>query len=154
MTIRVGIIGAGTTGRAHAISIVRDNKGAALAAISELEERNVAALRSVIGAIRKFAYREDVIASPDVDAVIIASPDYTHTGYTAACIREGKPVLCEKPLAYTAAECRKIVFQAAAPEAPAVLVGFMRRFEPAHCARKTELAREEIGLRASSAVAT
>ncbi|WP_277749325.1 Gfo/Idh/MocA family oxidoreductase [Solirhodobacter olei] len=145
MTIRVGIIGAGTMGRAHAIAIDREIKGAALAAVSEPEERNVAALRAAIGPVAIFADPEDLITSPDVDAVIIASPDHTHAGYTAACIRRGKPVLCEKPLADTSAACRQIASHAASPEAPPVLVGFMRRFDPAYRSLKMELARDEVG---------
>ncbi len=39
-----------------------------------------------------------VIHDPDVGAVLIASPDSTHADFTIACIKAGKPVLCEKPL--------------------------------------------------------
>lgn len=41
---------------------------------------------------------ESVIARADVDAVIVASPDFTHAPLSKACIAAGKPVLCEKPL--------------------------------------------------------
>ena len=76
-----------------------------------------------------------------VDAVIIASPAYTHEAYTLACIAAGKPVLCEKPLA-TSAE--------AAAHRPgrtpgALTVGFMRRYDPGYRALKAQLDAGAIG---------
>ena len=44
---------------------------------------------------------EALIASPDVDAVVICSPDFTHAELVLACLEAGKPVMCEKPLALT-----------------------------------------------------
>lgn len=139
MTIRVGIIGAGTMGRTHALAIAHDIKDATLVAVSEPQKDNVTTLLSAVDDFRVIEDPEDLITAPDVDAVIVASPDHTHARFTTACIRNGKPVLCEKPLADTAAACREIVSCAAEHKAPSVLVGFMRRFDPAYRALKTEM---------------
>src|SRR5262245_3327961 len=76
----------------------------------------------------------EVIASPDVDAVIVASHDKTHAELTIASVSAGKPVMCEKPLAPSAAECERVVrAEGNAPAAlPLVSVGFMRRFDPGY----------------------
>src|SRR5215207_8530207 len=50
-----------------------------------------------------------LINSPEVQAVIIASPDHTHGDFVLAAIRAGKPVLCEKPLAATSEDCLRII---------------------------------------------
>ena len=54
-----------------------------------------------------------VIADDAVDAVIIASHDSTHAALALAAVRAGKPVLCEKPLAPTLAECVEVVARGA-----------------------------------------
>ncbi len=76
-----------------------------------------------------------VIRSTEVDAVLVASSDATHAEYVHACLELRKPVLCEKPLAPTAAECAAIVSAEDAVTAggrPLVSVGFMRRFDPGY----------------------
>jgi predicted dehydrogenase len=55
-----------------------------------------------------FASREELCASPDVDAVFITSPDAMHLDDASLAIRHGKAVLCEKPLAMNAAEAGAI----------------------------------------------
>jgi predicted dehydrogenase len=61
--------------------------------------------RSAPGAA--FADARDLVADPGVDAVVIASPPDTHVMLVLACLEAGKPVLCEKPLAATAADTRR-----------------------------------------------
>jgi predicted dehydrogenase len=57
------------------------------------------------------AYRDfrDLIVRPDLDAVVIATPDHWHAVQTIWTCREGKDVFCEKPLALTIREARAMV---------------------------------------------
>ncbi len=73
-----------------------------------------------------------VAADPDLDAVVIASPDDTHADFAIAAIEHGKYVLCEKPLASTAADAERVVDAERAAGRALVQVGFMRQFDPAH----------------------
>jgi myo-inositol 2-dehydrogenase/D-chiro-inositol 1-dehydrogenase len=73
---------------------------------------------------------EALVADSDVDAVVIASPDFTHADLALACIAAGKPVLCEKPLAVTADDARRVVDAEVAVGRRLVQVGFNRRFDP------------------------
>ena len=59
-----------------------------------------------------FASREDLCASPDIDAVFITSPDALHLDDALLAIRHGKAVLCEKPLAMNTAEAEQIAHSA------------------------------------------
>ena len=51
----------------------------------------------------------ELCASPDVDAVLVTTPNACHLADVLAAIAAGKPVLCEKPLAVNAAECKTMV---------------------------------------------
>jgi predicted dehydrogenase/threonine dehydrogenase-like Zn-dependent dehydrogenase len=76
---------------------------------------------------------EEVLADPEVDAVLIATRHHLHAPLLLQALRAGKHVLVEKPLALTREECGEIrAFYAGAPAegAPMLLTGFNRRFSP------------------------
>ena len=77
-----------------------------------------------------------VINDPAVGAVLIASPDSTHADFAIACIKAGKPVLCEKPLAPTAAEGMRVIEAELSAGRRLVQLGFMRRFDPGYTEMK------------------
>lgn len=138
MSLAVGVIGTGVMGAEHARLLREETAGAHLAAVCDPDEARAT------GAAKGAAVFTDahaLIASDKVDAVVIASPDATHAGFALACLAAGKPVLCEKPIAATAAEGLAIVQAEAALGRRLVTVGFMRRFDPAyvemHAARST-----------------
>src|SRR5512135_3488410 len=68
---------------------------------------------------------EELCASPEVDAVLVATPNSSHLTDVLAAVRQGKPVLCEKPMALNAGECRQMI--AAAKDA-GVLLGVAQIF--------------------------
>ena len=71
-----------------------------------------------------------LVASSEVDAVVIASHDPTHAALVRACLEAGVPVLCEKPLV----PGRRVRGPIAdlGGRASLVSLGFMRRFDPGH----------------------
>jgi len=70
---------------------------------------------------------EDLRADSEVDAVYIASPQCRHRDETVAAAQAGKHVLCEKPMANTAQECREMI-QACADHGVALAVAYYRRW--------------------------
>lgn len=87
---------------------------------------------------------DEIVASDVINAVYIASPVFLHAGQTVAVARAGKHVLCEKPMALTAAECEQMI--AACKEAGVILMpAFMLRFNPAHIEIKNLLESGGIG---------
>jgi myo-inositol 2-dehydrogenase/D-chiro-inositol 1-dehydrogenase len=86
-----------------------------------------------------------LIASSDVDAVVICSPDFTHAGLVLACLDAAKPVMCEKPLALTVAESAALVEAEVALGRRLVQVGFMRRYDAGLGALRDALRGGELG---------
>ncbi|MFI5952548.1 Gfo/Idh/MocA family oxidoreductase [Cryptosporangium sp. NPDC051539] len=139
MTVRVGVIGAGAMGAGHATTIATSVPGARVVAIHDPDPGRATAVAGPLEA-RTTPTAPDLIGADDVDAVIVASPDFTHADLVLACLAAGKPVLCEKPLAETAADARKIVEAELATGRRLVQVGFMRRYDPGYVELKNVLA--------------
>ncbi|BAW93670.1 myo-inositol 2-dehydrogenase [Actinomyces sp. Chiba101] len=144
--LSIGIIGTGVMGSDHAHNLARGVRGARLAAIADADESRARALADSLGGAqpdggpRVFTDGREMIASGAVDAVIIAAPDPFHAPLALACLEAGLPVLCEKPLAPTAAEAAEVVRAHDALARPLMTVGFMRRFDPGYLALRDRLA--------------
>ena len=134
MSIRVGVISLGVMGAEHTRRLHRVIGEASVCGVTDFAADRAEALAAELGA-GVFGSAGELIDADDVDAVVIASRDADHSAQVISCLAHGKPVLCEKPLAPTLAECRAVVDAQTAPH-PLVSVGFMRRFDPGY----TELA--------------
>ena len=99
MTVRWGFLGAGTIAKVLA-QAVHEADGAVLQAAGARDVGRAQAL----GPVTAHDSYDDVVASPDVDAVYVALSNHAHLPWTLAALRAGKAVLCEKPLGLTAAE--------------------------------------------------
>jgi myo-inositol 2-dehydrogenase / D-chiro-inositol 1-dehydrogenase len=137
MTLSVGVIGTGVMGAEH-VRILRDETaGARVVAVCDADADRA---RAVAGDGKSFTDPLALIRDDGVQAVIIASPDATHADLALACIAAGKPVLCEKPLAATAAEALRVVHAEVRLGKRLIQVGYMRRFDPAYA--EMRLARQ------------
>jgi predicted dehydrogenase len=91
-----------------------------------------------------FTSVEELCQSPDVDAVLVTSPNSLHLQDVFTAVRHGKHVLCEKPMAMTADEARQMV--EAARKANVLLgVAHVFRFHESTARLKERLASGEIG---------
>ena len=143
MTVRVGVIGTGVMGADHANTLHRFVRGAAVAMVADVDRARAEAVAAELPGVRATDDAAALIADPSVDAVVVASHDSTHATLTTIAVEAGKPVMCEKPLAPTAVECRDVVEaerQAVGGERRSLIsVGFMRRFDPGYVQLKTTL---------------
>jgi len=145
MSLGIGVIGAGVMGADHARLIAGQVQGAHLAAISDADEARAKSVAEKRGAPRHFTEGHALIADKGVDAIVVASPDQTHLDYTLACLKAGKPVLCEKPLAPTPEDCLKAVQAEVKGGKRLIQVGFMRRFDPPYVAMREALHAGKLG---------
>ena len=129
MTVQVGVVGTGIMGADHVATLHRQVSGAAMRAVADVDAARARMVADAVPGLAVAADAAALIADPSVDAVVIASHDSTHAELVRAALDVGKPVLCEKPLAPTVAECADLV--RGDPQG-LVSVGFMRRFDPAY----------------------
>ena len=145
MSIRIGLIGAGIMGADHARIFARELPGAELRVICDADQARARRLADSLGVADVASDGEAVIARADVDAIVIASPDFTHAPLSLAAIRAGKPALCEKPLSQSAKQCLEVVAAEGAAGRHLIQVGFMRRFDQSYVEIKQALDQRVVG---------
>ena len=145
MTIRIAVIGAGIMGSGHARIFAEDLPGAAIQVVCDASAPRARALADAVGAADVMSDAEAAIARADVDAVVIASPDFTHAPLSLACIRAGKRALCEKPLSQSVAECLSVMQAEQAAGQRHIQLGFMRRFDQSYAEMKAALDKGTLG---------
>ena len=142
--VRIGLIGVGNIGTAHAHNLTRAVSGSTVSAVFDADGDRAATLAGEVGA--------DVVPSAlavfehdAVDAVLVASPDAFHAEQVLVGLPTGKPILCEKPLAVDEGDAGTILDAEVAAGHRLVQVGFMRRFDPGYIQLKAELGADGIG---------
>ena len=133
-TLNAGVIGTGGMGTRHAMNLHQFVGAAKVAAVYDLDTTRASLVAAACGNARVFDNAIHLIEDNQIDAVVIVSPDSTHLEYALACLRFGKPVMCEKPLATTAANALQIVEAERKLGRQLITVGFVRRFDPQHLA--------------------
>jgi myo-inositol 2-dehydrogenase / D-chiro-inositol 1-dehydrogenase len=133
MTLSVGVIGLGVMGAEHLRLLREETAGVQVTAICDANPDRTARLAE--DAI-VFEGPMALITSDKVDAVVVASPDSTHSGLALACLAAGKHALCEKPLATSAVEALQVVDAEVALGRRLLQIGYMRRFDPAYVEMK------------------
>lgn len=132
-------------GADHARIIAEELPGAALQVVCDMDEQRAKEVANATGAADVSTDPEGVILRDDVDALIVASPDFTHAPLSKACIASGKKVLCEKPLAQTSAECLDVMNAEQASGRHHIMLGFMRRYDQSYIEMRDALAKGALG---------
>lgn len=143
--IKIGVIGTGGMGGRHVRNLTTEVAGAQVVALMDVDQARMNEVATFCGATHTFTDGNELINHPAVEAVLIAAPDRFHAALAKACIAAGKPVLCEKPLATTAAEACKVVEAEVAGGRRLVQLGFMREYDPAHMRVKQLIDSGELG---------
>ena len=139
--LKIGLLGAGRIGQVHAVNIA-GHAGSTLVAVSDVNAEAARALAAKFGA--NVASSEEIIADPEIDAVLVATSTDTHSDLIEKATAAGKAVLCEKPVDLSlerAKACLKVVSKTGQP----VMIGFNRRFDPNFGALRAALQAGEIG---------
>ena len=108
--IRVGLIGYGLAGKVFHAPLLQSVPGLKLTHVSS--SRREAVLADLPG-VFVCAEPKELATHPDVDLVVIASPNQSHFPLAAAALRAGKHVVVDKPFTVTLAESRALVEMAA-----------------------------------------
>ena len=128
--VRVAIIGAGAVSDYHHVPGLRLDPRARLVAVCDADAALCERRKSDWGVSKVSTDAVALCADPEVDAVIIATPNFTHREIAVAAAKHGKHVMCEKPLALNAGEVREM-YDAAVAGRIVHMTAFTYRFAPA-----------------------
>lgn len=106
--IRAGVIGLGWAGETHLQSYLQVS-GVEVVAIADPRTEHTAALGKKYNIPYTYSDPDELIARDDLDVISVATPNYLHAPLTIAAIKNGKHVLCEKPIARNTAEGEAMV---------------------------------------------
>ena len=122
---RIAVLGAGFISDYHIAGL--QQAGAEVVALSGRREALVREKAARYGIAHATVDYRTILARDDVDAVVVATPDFTHEEVAVAAAQAGKAILLQKPMARTSAECARIL--EAAQKAGVVLsVSFLHRY--------------------------
>ena len=143
--LRVAVIGAGRMGADHIQRLHHRISGAVVAAVVDIDEaRANAAIAGIEGAVA-LTDAQAALDSPDVDAILIATPGFLHHDILLKALVRDIPILCEKPLTPDAASSWEIVQAEAALDRKRIQVGFMRRYDAEYAQLRDLVAGGDLG---------
>jgi predicted dehydrogenase len=126
--LRWGILGTGNIATQFTVGVKTSARGT-LAAAGSRQKHTAESFAQTHALPRAHASYEDLISDPQIDAIYNALPNSLHELWTIRALEAGKHVLCEKPIANTAAEAARM-FDAAAKHRRLLVEAFMYRSHP------------------------
>lgn len=107
-SVRIGVIGVSGMGKSHARNVAHDTANATLSAVCDIQKETADAVATQWGG-KAFYDAKEMIHSGEVDAVIIATPHYSHTTIGGDALDNGLHVLVEKPISVHKADCERLI---------------------------------------------
>ena len=140
----IGVLGVGEMGKRHAENLRRLVPEARLVAVADIAGERARQVAAELEIEYSFASLEDMLASKEIQAVVIATPDKFHAQGIRTAAAAGKDILCEKPLATNLPDAYAAL-DAAAKAGVHLQIGLMRRYDPAYVAAMKRIEAGEIG---------
>ena len=120
--VRIAIIGAGAVSDFHHVPGIRIDPRAQLVAACDADRSLLEQRQENWGCERITTDFQKICSDPNVDAVIIATPNFTHKPMALAAAAAGKHVMCEKPLGLNAADVREMYVAVRDETRPGIIV--------------------------------
>src|SRR5215813_3359834 len=133
--IKIGFLGCGYIAGVHAAILARDDR-VQIAAVHDVEKSRAEQLARSFGAYVAHSVAETLA---ECDAIFITTPNTRHTELAILAAEESKHVFCEKPMATSVADARRVL-AASAKSDKVFQVGHNRRFAPVYAELKRMLA--------------
>jgi len=118
--LRIGLIGVGAAAQINHIPAWKKLEGVELVGLCDRDPEKASRVAQKFGVPKVYPRVDDLLAEDDIDAVDICTPNYLHAPIGTAALESGKHVLCERPLARSAAEAQSM--QKAAKKAECTLM--------------------------------
>lgn len=143
--VTVGIIGAGRIGKVHTESICNIVKNAVIKTIADpFMNEETAAWAKSMGVANTTKYYKEILADPEIQAVLICSSTDTHSPISVEAIKAGKHVFCEKPIDHDIDKIKNVM-EALKENPVKYQIGFNRRFDHNFEAVRNAVAAGKIG---------
>jgi predicted dehydrogenase len=142
--LRWGILGTANIAVHKVIPAMQRSEHCTVVAIASRDARRAQAAADSLGIDQAYGSYEALLADPDVDAIYNPLPNHLHVPWSIRAAEAGKHVLCEKPIALSAAQARELL---AARDRTGVQIGeaFMVRTHPQWTAVRELIAEDRIG---------
>lgn len=140
---RWGILGTGRIARRFALAL-RSSASEQVLAVASRDQARAGAFARELGVERAYDSYDALLDDPQVEVVYIALPASLHASWAIAAARAGKHILCEKPLATSAAEAEEM-FEVARQSGVWLMEAMMYRFHPQTQQVQALLAQGAIG---------
>jgi predicted dehydrogenase len=126
--VRIGVIGTGIIIRDYHMLTLLNNPRADVVAAGNIRPNSLQAMAERYDIPKTYTDLDKMAQDPDIDAVVIGLPNYLHAPVTIAMLEGGKHVLCEKPMAMSVEEGKRMM-EAANRTGRRLMIGHMWRFD-------------------------
>lgn len=126
--VRIGVIGTGATCQLMHLPILSERRDVELAAVSDLDDRKARSVARRFGVARVLD-DDALVADEEIEGIVICAPSFLHEGFAVDCLKAGKHLLVERPLALSAGGVRWVM-RAAKEAGRGVLLGMAHRYQP------------------------
>ncbi len=128
--VRWGILSTADIGLGQVVPAMQRGTYCEITAIASREQAKAQAAADRLGIAKAYGSYEDLLADPEIDAIYNPLPNHLHVPWSLKALQAGKHVLCEKPLAPTAAEGQLLLDAARQHPELKVMEAFMYRHHP------------------------
>lgn len=130
--VRYAIVGLGDIAQEAMMPGVSHTGNSAITALVSDDPEKLSALGDKYAVEHRYAYADfpALIASGEIDAIYLATPNWRHAEFAVPALEAGIHVLCEKPLEVSAAKCRAII-AASEKTGAKLMTAYRLHFEPA-----------------------
>ena len=143
--LHIGIIGAGRIGRVHAETLAFRLPESRIAAITDVNREAAQAVAARCNIPRVAESSAEILANPEIEAVLICSSTNTHADLIVAAAKAGKHIFCEKPIAFSL-ETIDAALAAVKGAGVQLQIGFNRRFDTNFARVRHAVTSGEIGV--------
>src|SRR6478672_8055068 len=143
--VRWGVLSTAKIGTEKVLPAMQRGEYCEVAAIASRSLETARAAAARLGIPKAYGSYEELLADPDIDAVYNPMPNHLHVPWSIKALEAGKHVLCEKPIALSAAEAETLVAAGRRHPRLKLMEAFMYRLHPQWKLAKRLVDEERIG---------
>src|SRR5438034_6703236 len=128
--VRWGVLGTANIATGKVLPAMQQGTYCDITAIASRSLEKARAAATQLGILKAYGSYEELLADPEIDAIYNPLPNHLHVPWSIKALQAGKHVLCEKPIALSAAEARQLLVAAGRHPHLKAMEAFMYRFHP------------------------